>query len=669
MGALIPDWKSQMPFDPSLPDDVYDRRIRGGEVTRIAEEFGARLFDFLPEQQAARSNVKQADKDLDDFYKRNSNLTPVKFKSSAAAIDYFEGLRSAYAYPLPLIDEWEGLFLGLRRSRESRTGISAEVGFEAALTYVRMHIAATGGDPKRDILISRDRGNHTFDVVAVINERLVIIEAKGGSGAALTHRLVMVNGRIQKAVQGSRLYLEDLLRIDSELRLTLRKRMPSLYKDIRIGRGTDRIDFIKIHAFPGTGKRSPGRVAVSHAELGTDPIRFHNEPIVNPEAQKLAARAERRDAQLDRVEAFWQSGAAQRAGTVATVGAVVAGAAVLGAGNAQAGSNLPNADRPPGDMLLIPESASDVSSDSGILPGLKKRSSELRAMMSSFQNHAQNALNDLAIMVGGAVSTVSGFVTDILESEKVQAIIDKVSDDWAFAQELLNIAMLFSPVGTVAAAISAAVPIIQLIVEHWDQIRAAFDWVLKNVLTPVAEFFMAAFKVYIAPYRLAFDAVMAGFNGMGGVVGTVVGAVRSTVVGIVKAIGQIFQRLEINIGFPVNKSFGLKSVGDAMVAWASERLADGGLVGGQRGAAPRRASGIEVMAVIDRSVLRAAQAEERKIGYAYRPPFLHDGALPRTDNGPGPRTFDVRVADVDAAFAQIRMLQAVQDARFSPVGV
>ncbi|MEU4455607.1 hypothetical protein AB0F44_30070, partial [Nocardioides sp. NPDC023903] len=314
-------------------------------------------------------------------------------------------------------------------------------------------------------------------------------------------------------------------------------------------------------------------------------------------------------------------------------------------------------------------SATNQLAGDDALISFRAKASELGRMLSSFKDYVQNGLNRLATMAGDAAAKMSAFVSDVVDSAKAQELIDKVSDDWAFAQELLNIAMLFSPMGTVAAAISAAVPIIQLIVEHWDQIRAAFDWVLKNVLTPVAEFFMTAFKIYIAPYRLAFDAVMAGFNGMGGVVGTAVGAVRSTVVGIVKAIGQIFQRLEINIGFPVNKSFGLKSVGDAMVAWASERLADGGLVGGQRGSAPGRASGIEVMAVIDRSVLRATQAEERKIGYAYRPPFLHDGALPRTDNGPGPRTFDVRVADVDAAFAQIRMLQAVQDARFSPVGV
>ncbi|MEV0771714.1 hypothetical protein [Nocardia salmonicida] len=550
----------------------------------------------------------------------------------------------------------------------SASKLGDHIGMIAARAYILQKIEVHGGE----ILVDGDRGEHTLDIVAVIGNprhplglRLLVVEAKGGDSAELGTREVYDANRKKITVrQGTREYLEDLLRTDVELYYKLLDRYPKLHKAL-VDRNANFVEYLEIKAdrFDSTAP-SPSRISAWEFDMGSAPLGFSGVDPVTPKAVKQIDKA--RDERINSDRSRLAQNVRSRILKVGSAGVVVVGmtggaqiaGAIVGAGPSSAATST-------GEFL----SATNQLAGDDALISFRAKASELGRMLSSFKDYVQNGLNRLATMAGDAAAKMSAFVSDVVDSAKAQELIDKVSDDWAFAQELLNIAMLFSPVGTVAAAISAAVPIIQLIVEHWDQIRAAFDWVLKNVLTPVAEFFMTAFKVYIAPYRLAFDAVMAGFNGMGGVVGSAVGAVRSTVVGIVKAIGQIFQRLEINIGFPVNRSFGLKSVGDAMVAWASERLADGGLVGGQRGSAPGRASGIEVMAVIDRSVLRATQAEERKIGYAYRPPFLHDGALPRTDNGPGPRTFDVRVADVDAAFAQIRMLQAVQDARFSPVGV
>ncbi|MFD6398439.1 hypothetical protein [Nocardia sp. NPDC060249] len=629
-----------------------------------------------------------------------------------------------------LIEFAERISEDTSRSYKRAKSIGEELGLNVAEAYLEKQIAIHGGE----ILVRGDRGNNTLDVVAVIGKRpnlkLVVVEAKGGFPSATpsgkrsrkkpglgVRKVVEQLGRRPRADtrevdyaefrQGTRAYLEDLLRMDVELRYKLYNLYPEVFNalsgkshagfvpvDYLLVKGdagdpvkgwapkaqgwrfrnivANERDQVRFARLPPALKRS--KTALGKRGTNTDPSHnLRHLPNVTEDDKRyrqVLEKFERDRASEAAQERLQQRAAARRTvmragGRIGVFSGVAAGALAWQTLSASE-SNAATVFAASADAMV---SSSVEGSDNGFFASVKVTIAEFSRMSTSFTSYVQNGLNELVVLVGGAVSAVSGFVSDIVDSAGVQAVIDKVSDDWAFAQELLNIAMLFSPVGTVAAAISAAVPIIQLIVEHWDQIRAAFDWVLKNVLTPVAEFFMAAFKVYIAPYRLAFDAVMAGFNGMGGVVGTAVGAVRSTVVGIVKAIGQIFQRLEINIGFPVNKSFGLKSVGDAMVAWASERLADGGLVGGQRGVVPRRASGIEVMAVIDRSVLRAAQAEERKIGYAYRPPFLHDGALPRTDNGPGPRTFDVRVADVDAAFAQIRMLQAVQDARFSPVGV
>ncbi|MFD6454127.1 hypothetical protein ACFWF3_25415, partial [Nocardia sp. NPDC060220] len=546
------------------------------------------------------------------------------------------------------------------------------LGEEVGMKFARLRLKQMGAR-----IIYEGEGANTLDLVAVLDGRLIVVEAKGGSGKTDFAWVRDEANQWHYVKQGSRLYLEYKLAQDYKFQRVLANDPELSHILVSLWRKEANVEYYLAESpyrrERVRGFKVLGRLKWSRFDIGDDPVGFFRPPRGDVREPRPAVPPKKSRSSTTVSANTFAGLALGGLGGIAGVGYALRDSPKPSSEVVQVAVATPYTGQSPGDGVVQPEDDAPSSNSGqfvdGILSGLKSTIAEFSRMASSFTSYVQNCLNDLAVMVGGAVAAVSGFVTDVIDSAGAQKIIDEISNDWAFAQELLNIAMLFSPVGTVAAAISAAVPIIQLIVEHWDQIRAAFDWVLKNVLTPVSEFFMTAFKVYITPYRLAFDAVMAGFNGMGGVVGTAVGAVRSTVVGIVKAIGQIFQRLEINIGFPVNKSFGLKSFGDAMVAWASERMADGGLVGGQNGPAPRRASGIEVMAVIDRSVLRAAQAEERKIGYAYRPPFLHDGALPRIDSGPGPRTFDVRVADVDAAFTQIRMLQAVQDARFSPVGV
>ncbi|WP_132369727.1 hypothetical protein [Nocardia alba] len=543
------------------------------------------------------------------------------------------------------------------------------LGEEVGMKFARLRMKQMGAR-----IIYEGEGANALDLVAVLDGRLIVVEAKGGSGKTDFAWVRDEKNQWHYVKQGSRLYLEYKLAQDYKFQRALANDPELSHILVSLWRKEANVEYYLAEApyksKPVRGFKVLGEPKWSRFDIGDDPVGFFRPPRGGASEPKPAVPPKKAPSSTPTTANAIAGVTLGGLGAIAGVGFALRDSPKPSPEVVQAAVVAPLTGQSPGDGVVQPENGAQPGQFvDGILPGLKATIAEFSRMATSFTSYVQNGLNDLAVMVGGAVAAASGFVTDVIDSAGAQKIIDEISDDWAFAQELLNIAMLFSPVGTVAAAISAAVPIIQLIVEHWDQIRAAFDWVLKNVLTPVAEFFMTAFKIYITPYRAAFNAVMAGFNGMGGVVGTAVGTVRSTVVGIVKAIGQIFQRLEINIGFPVNKSFGLKSIGDAMVDWASERMADGGLVGGQRGSAPRRASGIEVMAVIDRSVLRAAQAEDRKIGYAYRPPFLHDGALPRTDSGPGPRTFDVRVADVDAAFAQIRILQAVQDARISPVGV
>lgn len=542
-----------------------------------------------------------------------------------------------------------------------------EVFAEEAAKRILMRMGA-------DILPLQNHGSGTLDIVAVLNGKLIVIESKGGASDLAWAYAQDDLGDWHWVQQGSLVYLRYKLREHAEILQILKTYKDGKYEYLahKLEHGEADVEYSKVHgdySRGAIGNRRLGSVTFTRFDLGVSKTGLVQKPPSgskprpgrrgNPsmlKADRQAYEQQRQKVPVVGPSPSWST--ARRAAAVA------AGFSVATMG-AAAPANAESLSASEGGIA-----SSSGNSDDGLLSSLKAMATEFQRMLSSFKDQVLNGLNSLVAMVGDAASKVSGLVADIVDSTGAQALIDDAAKVWAEGQDWINLAMLLSPVGTVTAAISAAITAIQQIVAHWDQIRAGFDWVLKNVLTPVAEFFKAAFKVYITPYKVMFDLVMAGFNGMSGVVGGVVSAVMSVVAGIVKAIGEILQKLEVKIEFgPWDYSFGLKSVGDAMVSWASARMADGGLVRGASSAAPGRPSGIQVMAVIDQSVLRAARAEERKIGYAYRPPFLHDGALSRKDIGPGPRTIDLRVPDVDSAFAQIRMLQAQHDMRFNSVGV
>ncbi|MEV6773913.1 hypothetical protein AB0N05_35285 [Nocardia sp. NPDC051030] len=576
---------------------------------------------------------------------------------------------------LELVDHFSTVVRKTRDARQAPNNLSEEVGLAAARYEIQRMIADAGGDGV--ILVDGRRGNDTLDIVAVIKGRLVVVEAKGGLSKhpTLGTRLVQDDSGDWHVVrQGSRIYLRTLISKDKGLRRRLiAKGYKHILDEFEQDTGNIPVDYYLVHArirhgavVPGSSPRRRQPDSIQYVEMRTFNVTGGNvntiDPPHKPRPSKVDTDKERK--RVRRIPVSW----------VATAGGITAGLAIIQStlGAPRAGAQTP--DTPSGtespSASTSPENRS--TPDGGVLSSLKEKAAAFGRMLSSFKDHVQNGLNSLATMVGNAAAKVSAFVTDILDSTGSQALIEEASRIWAEGQELINIAMLLSPVGTVTAAISAAIAIIQQLVAHWDEIRAGFDWALKNVLEPVAEFFKAAFKVYITPYKAVFDLVMAGFNGMSGVVGGVVSTVGSVVAGIVRTIGEFLQKIDFSVA---GKHFGLKSIGDAMVSWAAGRMADGGLVqapGAARvpgDARMRRSSGIHVMAVIDQSVLRAAQAEERKIGYAYRPPLLHDGALARRDGGLGARTVEVRVPDVEAAFAEIKTLQARHDMRFESVGV
>lgn len=570
-----------------------------------------------------------------------------------------------------------------RSDRNAKSGQAEKVAEAVARLYIKRLDPAA--EPKVLRRVKEKPGAGTIDIVAVVHGKLILIEAKTGEsklGPAIVENDI---GEYDDAFQGTRIYLRAKLREDMELRDWLESNYPNIFADLH-GAGAE-VGYYHLHT-PLVDKKDKhgnivtdgygnpvkiiGTSTIKQFDVGPDPDPDSDFDIVNltnpPDPQKYKKPSRKRyEKNLRRLGLLTLAGfgggtAVLAAGAIITPAPAGAGAIPM----EQVGQLPVRTDN--GDSA----SEGSSSSEDGILSSLTEAVAELGRLLSSFKDQVQNGLNSLSIMVGEAASNMIGFVSGIVDSAGAQTLIEEASQLWAEGQELINYAMLLSPVGTVTAAISAAITIIQQLVTHWDEIRAGFDWALKQVLEPVAEFFKAAFKVYITPYKVVFDLVMSGFNGMSGVVAGVVSTVGSVVMGIVRTIGEFLQKIDFEVA---GKHFGLKSVGDAMVSWATGRMADGGLVRAPEAArmpgaaGMRRSSGIHVMAVIDHSVLRAAQAEERKIGYAYRSPLLHDGAFVRRDSGPGARTIEVRVPNVESAFAEIKAFQARYDMRFESVGV
>ncbi|WP_405134017.1 hypothetical protein [Nocardia sp. NBC_01388] len=580
------------------------------------------------------------------------------------------------------IGKVQSLFIAMANLRDDKNkSRHTEVFAEEVAKRILMRMGA-------DILPLRKKGSGALDLVAVLDGKLIVIEAKGG-GSPLEWAYAQDDaGDWHWVQQGSLVYLRYKLREHAEILKLLKTFKKGKYKDLaeRLENGTATVEYSKVHAqYEGKlGNRKLGDVTFTRFDLGVEQTGLVSKPP--PGSKKKPSTGSRKngtynppmsDAEKSKWEARRKSvpvpgRGAGWTGRVAIVTGGAAGLFVAAAG--AAGATTPGDGPQAPDQIgeTGPPQGGERSPDSDILSSLKAKASEFGRMLSSFKDHVLNGLNALATMVTDAASKVSDFVSGVIDSTGAQGFIDEASKLWAEGQDLINFAMLLSPVGTVAEALTVAITVIQTLVDHWDQIRAGFDWALKNVLIPVADFFKTAFKVYITPYRVVFDLVMAGFNGMGGVVGSAVSTVQSVVAGIVMAIGGIFQKLEIHIpslwGFG-GGDFGLKPIGDAMVNWASARMADGGVVRAPGAGGSVRSSGIHVMAVIDQSVVRAAQDERRKVGYAYRPPFLHDGAMARSSAGAGSRTIDLRVPDVDSAFAQIKLLQARHDMRLESAGV
>ncbi|MCU1644563.1 MAG: hypothetical protein JWN03_4838, partial [Nocardia sp.] len=355
-------------------------------------------------------------------------------------------------------------FRSARDAEGSINSIAAELGELAAVTYLERRIADEGAD--RHIYVSPP-GNEKFDVVAVIHGKLVIIEAKGGASKLGTSRVQDDRGVWHKVRQGSPMYLRYILRKDAGFRDWLKnhpdKAVRDLSNKLEAGQALD-TEYHQMQAPIVQGRNGKSRVGVvtrRRLDTGGNLVTMVNEPPSTKKPRKTRPRRAR-----------------ARVVTVASAAAIAVPAVTAVASDADAS---PPTDALPDGHGVSPGQANNTSSSDGVLSFLKTKAAEFGRMLSSFKDHVTNGLNALVTMVGDAVSKVSDFVSGVIDSVGAQGVIDEAAQIWAVGQDLINYAMLLSPVGSVAEALTVAIMVIQGLVDHWDQIRAGFDWALKNV--------------------------------------------------------------------------------------------------------------------------------------------------------------------------------------------
>ncbi|MFR9750491.1 hypothetical protein ACL02S_05585 [Nocardia sp. 004] len=168
------------------------------------------------------------------------------------------------------------------------------------------------------------------------------------------------------------------------------------------------------------------------------------------------------------------------------------------------------------------------------------------------------------------------FSGELKKSAKAHKSASSATKSMTGAQKNLNKAMRANPLGMVVTVITTAIGVIGLLVDNWDKVKVAFEWVHKNVLIPVGKWFSDTWSGTVVPmFKTSIDTVSGFFSGMGetvqgvwnGIVGTIQGVVRT----IADLVGSIPLPVTQNIAASLNNFLG------------PEKKADGGMLRGPGG--------------------------------------------------------------------------------------
>ncbi|MFI5775977.1 zeta toxin family protein [Nocardia sp. NPDC051570] len=225
--------------------------------------------------------------------------------------------------------------------------------------------------------------------------------------------------------------------------------------------------------------------------------------------------------------------------------------------------------------------------------------------------------------VKGSSDGFKKYTSELSKAAGPQKSAAKATKDMAGSQKNLNSAMRSNPLGVVVTAITTAISVITLLVQNWDKVKTAFDWVFKNVLMPVGKWFSDTWSGTVVPmFKASVETVGGFFSSMGNTVSGVWNGIVNTIKGVIGTIGNILTKVP-----DIGPGSLLRKFGATLVDFAGpDKKADGGLL---RGPGGPRDDVIPVLASNGEYVVNAAATAQNL-------PLLesiNSGAVPRFADG------------------------------------
>lgn len=234
---------------------------------------------------------------------------------------------------------------------------------------------------------------------------------------------------------------------------------------------------------------------------------------------------------------------------------------------------------------------------------LQDKNSATRDDLKALQDH-ETAHKKTATNVGKSPKSFTDLTKAVKDSSGAQKDLQGPTKSWMSTHGKLNVSMLKSPMALIVAGILGVIAVVAIIITHWDTIQRAFETAKKVVLDPVGDFFSKVFASATAGFKSVTDGISESFSSLGSGIEGVFNAVVRQVAVIVNAIGSVLQKLNVQVpSWLGGGSIGFGGIGDAMVNWASTRMATGGVV---RGPGGPRADQVPIMASNGEFVVNAA---------------------------------------------------------------
>ncbi|GAB4582306.1 phage tail tape measure protein [Nocardia sp. IFM 10818] len=208
-------------------------------------------------------------------------------------------------------------------------------------------------------------------------------------------------------------------------------------------------------------------------------------------------------------------------------------------------------------------------------------SAEAMRKSSEAANASTAAMKKSTEAVKGSSDGFKKFSGELSKSAGAQKNAATATKSMTGAQKNLNSAMKQNPLGMIVTTIGLAISAITLLVQNWDKVKVAFDWVYKNVLTPVGKWFSDIWSGTVVPmFKTSVESVTGFFSGMGTAVGGVWDGIVDKIRGVVGIIANLVGKLP-DISF---MGFSTKDIAASLQSFASpDKKADGGILQGPGG--------------------------------------------------------------------------------------